>query len=120
MDQAWKLEQQYWQDVAAGDTAGFYARYLTVDGYVVLSDGVLTRDALVAGQERPGPLRDVTLSEPRMLLLEGPGLLVTYSVAAIGDGTPGYRARITSLYTWHGHEWALVLRQHTPDGPHAF
>ena len=118
MDQAWKLEQHFWQELSEGRAAGFYARHMTSDGYVVLPTGVVGRDELISRWEQHEPLT-YQLSEPRLLLVEG-NVLVQYHAVADGSWLPNYRAWITSLYTWEGADWALVFRQHTPEAPFAF
>jgi hypothetical protein len=121
MDEAWKLEQQFWEDLTHGEgAAGFYARHMTSDGYVVLPSGVVDRTELIDRWERHEPLREYELSEPRLLLVDGGSCLVHYFVACDGAWLPNYKAFITSLYTWEGAGWALVFRQHTPQGEFAF
>ena len=34
MDQAWKLEQSFWEESRAGDPAAFYRKHMIADGYV--------------------------------------------------------------------------------------
>ncbi|TQS40204.1 hypothetical protein [Cryptosporangium phraense] len=118
MDQAWKLEQHFWEELNEGRAAGFYARHMTSDGYVVLPSGVVERDDLIVRWEQHEPLT-YELSEPRLLLVDG-NVLVHYRVTADGSWLPDYKAYITSMYTWEGGEWALVFRQHTPEAEFAF
>ena len=70
MDQAWKFEQHFWEELSEGRAAGFYARHMTSDGYVVLPTGVVERDQLIARWEQHEPLT-YELSGPRLLLVEG-------------------------------------------------
>jgi len=118
MDQAWKLEQHFWQELSEGRAAGFYARHMTSDGYVVLPTGVVDRDQLIARWEGHEPLT-YELSEPRLLLVDG-SVLVHYHATADGSWLPNYRAWVTSLYIWEGSGWSLAFRQHTPEGQFAF
>jgi hypothetical protein len=120
MDEAWKLEQQFWGELTAGDAAGFYARHMTADGYVVLPTGVVERQELISRWSAHEPLREYQLSEPRLLLVDGASVLVNYRVHCDGEWLPNYRAWITSLYTWEGAGWALVYRQHTPEAAFPF
>jgi hypothetical protein len=120
MDQAWKLEQHFWEELSAGRAGAFYAKHMTADGYVVLPSGVVDRDNLIARWEGREPLREYSLSEPRLLLVDGGSVLVHYHAVADGEWLPNYRAWMTALYTWEGAGWALVFRQHTPEAPFAF
>ncbi|GAA3385294.1 hypothetical protein [Cryptosporangium minutisporangium] len=119
MDQAWKLERHFWEELSEGRAGGFYARHMTADGYVVLPNGVMNRDELIVRWEQHEPLT-YELSEPRLLLVDGGSVLIQYHASADGSWLSNYRAWITSLYTWEGADWALVFRQHTPEGPFAF
>jgi hypothetical protein len=115
MDEAWRLEQELWEAVSSGGASAFYARHMTADGFVVLPGAVVERHELIMRWETQPPLREYSLSEPRMVLVDGSSVLITYRVIADGDWLPDYHAQITALYTWIGGEWALAFRQHTPD-----
>lgn len=120
MDEAWRLEQELWQAVSTGAGSAFYARHMTADGFIVLPGGVIDRHDLIMGWETQAQLREYTLSEPRLVMVDGDSVLITYRVVADGEWLPNYQAQITALYTWVGGEWALAFRQHTPDGKRAF
>ena len=120
MDEAWKLERQFWDELGNGGASGFYARHMTADGYVVLPSGVVERQDLIDRWKSHEPLRQVELSPPRLLLVDGGSVLVHYHVACDGEWLPNYRAWVTSLYTWEGAGWSLVFRQHTPETEFAF
>jgi ketosteroid isomerase-like protein len=117
VDQAWQLEQDSWAAVVAGDAATFFAKIMTDDAFVVVPDAVLGRDDLVARFQGPPPWQRYTLDDEKLVLLDGETVLVSYHVTAERDGTPGYRGRVTSMYTWLDGGWALAFRQHTPDSP---
>jgi len=116
MDQAWALEQQLWEAVGSGGAGAFYARHMTSDGFIVLPGVVIDRNELIARWNTHQPLREYTLSEPRMVMVDGESVLISYRVTADAEWLPKYRAQVTALYTWSGGEWALAFRQHTPDG----
>jgi hypothetical protein len=120
MDQAWRLEQELWEAVRSGNAGSFYAHHMTADGFIVLPGVVLDRHELINRWETHAPLTRYSLSEPRLVLVDGDSVLITYRVDADGEWLPNYRAQITALYTWVGGEWALAFRQHTPDSPTPF
>jgi hypothetical protein len=120
MDEAWRLEQELWEAVSTGTASAFYARHMTADGFIVLPGAVVERHDLIMRWETREPLREYKLSEPRMVMVDGEGVLITYRVIADGEWLPNYRAQIAALYTWSGGEWALAFRQHTPDGDAPF
>jgi hypothetical protein len=120
MDKAWELERRFWDEMREGRAGAFYARHMTADGYTVFPDGVMERDDLILRWNSHEPLREVKLSEPRLQLVDGSSVLVNYRMYADGDWLPNYRAWVTSLYTWEGDDWALVMRQHTPESDFAF
>jgi len=93
---------------------------MTADGFVVLPGTVMERRDLIMNWESQAPLREYTLSEPRLVMVDGDSVLITYRVDADGEWLPDYHAQITALYTWSGGEWALAFRQHTPDGDQSF
>jgi hypothetical protein len=93
---------------------------MTADGYTVFPHGVVERDELIARWNSHEPLKEYQLSEPRLLLVDGESVLVHYHVTADGSWLPGYRAFVTALYIWEGDNWALVMRQHTPEADFAF
>ena len=120
MDEAWRLEQELWEAVSSGGASAFYARHMTTDGFIVVPGAVLERHELIMRWETQKPLREYTLSEPRLVLVDGSSVLITYRVVADGEWLPNYHAQITALYTWIGGEWALAFRQHTPDSDDPF
>jgi hypothetical protein len=120
MDQAWRLEQELWQAVKAGSAGAFYAKHMTTDGFVVLPGALIDRNELIMRWDTHAPLREYTLSEPRLIMVDGDSVLITYRVVADGEWLPNYHAQVTALYTWIGGEWALAFRQHTPDSPEPF
>jgi hypothetical protein len=120
VDKAWALERQFWDETLKGRAGAFYARHMTSDGYVVFPSGVVERPDLIARWESHVPLREYTLSEPRLLLVDGESVLVHYRMTADGEWLPNYQALVTSLYTAEGDSWALIMRQHTPEAPFAF
>jgi hypothetical protein len=115
MDQAWALEEEFWEAGTSGQTAEFYARVLTSDGFVVVPEGVMLRDDLLHVWHDRAPWDRYELTERHDQLVNGETLLLTYRLVASSEDTPDYRARVSSLYTWMVSRWALVFRQHTPE-----
>jgi hypothetical protein len=116
VDQAWQLEQESWAAAAAGDASAFFAKVMTGDAFVVMPGRVLERDDVIGRwSDDLAPWHSYELGEPRLVLLDGESVVVSYRVTAVSDDTPDYRAQVTSMYTWVGGAWALAFRQHTPD-----
>jgi hypothetical protein len=115
MDEAWRLERELWEAAKAGEAGEFYARHLTADGFVVLPGMVLERHELILKGTGHTPVASYELSEPRMVMVDGGSVLITYQVTAQVREQPEYRAHITALYTLVGSDWALAFRQHTPE-----
>lgn len=120
MDEAWRLERESWESVSAGTAGAFYARHMTTDAFIVLPGRTVDRAELILRWEQPKSPTSFELSEPRIVLVDGESVLISYRVKADGEWLPDYQAQITSLYTWVGKEWALAFRQHTPDGDDPF
>jgi hypothetical protein len=120
MDEAWRLEQELWEAVSSGGASDFYARHMTADAFIVIPGSVIDRHELIMRWEAHKPLREYNLSQPRLVMVDGDSVLITYRVTADGDWLPNYRAQVTALYTWSGGGWALAFRQHTPDGDAPF
>jgi hypothetical protein len=120
MDQAWALEQDFWQESSAGQAGAFYRRTMLTDGYVVLPSGVVSRDELIATWDTHQPIRTYQLSEPRLTLVDGGNVLISYKVEMDADWLPNYAAWMTALYSWEGSGWALAVRTHTPVGSFPF
>jgi hypothetical protein len=114
MDQAWAMEEEFWEAGTSGRTAEFYAKVLTTDAFVVVPTGVLLRDDLVHMWHERAPWDRYELSDRRDQLVNGETVLLSYRIVASSQETPDYRARVSSLYTWVTG-WALVFRQHTPE-----
>ena len=120
MDQAWALEQTFWEESSNGRAVDFYARHMTSDGFVVLPSRVVNRYELIADWGRKGPITSYELSEPTYTLVEGGNVVITYDVKLSADWLPEYAATMTVLYTWGVSEWSLVFRAHTPRGAFPF
>jgi hypothetical protein len=116
VDQAWQLEQESWAAAASGEAAAFFAKVMTGDAFVVLPGRILERDDVIGRwADDLTPWRSYELGTPRLVLLDGDTVAVSYRVTASSDEEPDYRAQVTSMYTWVGGGWALAFRQHTPD-----
>ncbi|HST81439.1 MAG TPA: DUF4440 domain-containing protein [Kineosporiaceae bacterium] len=114
MDQAWAMEEEFWEAGTSGRTAEFYAKVLTTDAFVVVPSGVLMRDDLLHMWQDRAPWDRYELSDRHDQLVNGETVLLSYRIAASSRDVPDYRARVSSLYTWVTG-WALVFRQHTPE-----
>jgi hypothetical protein len=115
VDQAWALEEEFWEASTSGGVSAHYARVLTADAYVVVPGGILEREDLLRQWEGRLPWVDHELSDVRMTLVNGETVVMTYRVRAHDQGGGLYQARISSVYVWAGSGWALALRQHTPE-----
>jgi len=115
MDQAWALEEEFWEASTSGGVAAHYARVLAADAFVVVPGGVLEREDLLRQWDGRPPWVDYELSDSRMVLVNGETVVMTYRVAAHDRRGRLYRARVSSVYVWEGSGWALTLRQHTPE-----
>jgi hypothetical protein len=120
MDQAWKLEQESWEAARSGRSGEFFARHMTTDAFVVMPGTLISRDRLILGWGDRKPLDRYQLAEPKMVLVDGESVLISYRVSAHAEWLPDYEAQVSALYTWSGGEWALAFRQHTPDGQTPF
>jgi hypothetical protein len=114
MDQAWALEEEFWEAGTSGRIAEFYAKVLTTDAFVVVPTGVLMRDDLLHQWYERAPWDRYELSDRHDQLVNGETVLLSYRIVASSRDTPDYRARVSSLYTWVTG-WALVFRQQTPE-----
>lgn len=114
MDEAWALEERFWESGTTGDVQDHYARVLTSDAFVVVPGRVLAReDLLRQWQDRP-PWTAYELTDRRIVLVNGETVLLSYHVTAKSTGGGDYSARVSSVYVWITG-WALAFRQHTPD-----
>ncbi|GAB3261685.1 hypothetical protein [Kineosporia babensis] len=121
MDQAWQIEQEFWQ--ASSDEVGpqqWFAKYMETDGFIVLPNRVVNRDDLVHGWHDRKPLKSWTLGEPSFTVIEGGNLVIRYEAHFEADWLPSYDAFITSVYVWGTGHWTLVCRTHTPRGSFPF
>jgi hypothetical protein len=114
MDQAWKLEQSFWEESRTGNAAAFFRRHMIAEGYVVFPNGIVTRDELISKWDDRSPLRGYELTEPRFTLVDGSTLVISYGVRTDAEWLPNYAALMTAVYTWEGTGWALAVRTHTP------
>ena len=114
VDEAWKLEEEFWQAGVSGRVHEYYARVLAVDAFVVVPGHVLVREDLLRQWDDRAAWAHYSLSESRIVLVNGETVVLTYRVNAQQIDGDAYRARVSSMYTWVGG-WALAFRQHTPD-----
>lgn len=114
MDQAWELEQEFWEELSAGTASNFYQRHMITEGYVVLPSGVVSRDELISRWSQHAAVTKYELSEPRFMLVDGANVMINYHVTMDADWLHDYSAWMTAFYTWVGAGWALAARTHTP------
>jgi uncharacterized protein DUF4440 len=114
VDQAWKLEEEFWAAGVEGRVPAYYARVLAADAFVVVPGHVLDREDLLRQWDNRAAWADYTLSEQRIVLVNGETVVLTYRVNAKQVDGDTYRARVSSMYTWVSG-WVLAFRQHTPD-----
>jgi hypothetical protein len=114
VDQAWKLEEEFWGAGVTGRVHEYYARVLAADAFVVVPGHVLVREDLLRQWDDRASWADYSLSERRIVLVNGETVVLTYRVRAQQLDGDAYQARVSSVYTWVGG-WALAFRQHTPD-----
>jgi hypothetical protein len=115
VDEAWKLEVEFWEAGAAGRIHEYYARVLAADAFVVVPGKVMVREDLLNIWDDRAAWEHYDLTEQRIVLVNGETVAITYAIKARQIGGFTYRARVSSMYTWVGGGWALAFRQHTPD-----
>jgi hypothetical protein len=120
MDQAWQVEQEFWQDSATQGPQGWCARYMATEGFIVLPNRVVSRDEAIHGWKDRPPIQSWSVSEPTFTVIEGGNLVISYQVHLDADWLPDYNAFITSLYVWGTDSWLLICRTHTPRGEFPF
>lgn len=115
MDEAWKLEEEFWRAGSSGrdSVRAYYARVLTSDAFVVVPGQVLAREELLRQWDHRSPWERYVIDDRRTVLVNGQTVVLSYRVSASGPETPRYDARVSSVYTWESG-WALAFRQHTP------
>ncbi|MFI7587424.1 nuclear transport factor 2 family protein [Spongisporangium articulatum] len=114
MEETWGLEEEFWAAGVTGDVPRYLARVLTADAFVVLPGVVLTREQLLREWEARPLWSSYALGSRRGVLINQETAVLSYRVEATDADGVGYRARVSSVYTWVG-AWALAMRQHTPE-----
>jgi len=120
VDEAWRLERELWEFAAAGRGAEYYAKHMMTEGFVILPGRIIERPELIAGWATHDRLDRYELSDPRMVMVDGDSVLIIYHVTTHSEWVPNYSGQVSALYTLAGTDWALVFRQHTPDGDAPF
>jgi hypothetical protein len=59
-------------------------------------------------------VRSDELSEPRLTLVDGSTVIVSYHVTMDSEWLPDYAAWMTAHHTWEGGDWSLAVRTHAP------
>ena len=114
MDQAWQLEEDFWQAGCEGRVKDHYARILATDAFVVVPGHTLLREDLLRQWDDRAAWRSYRISERKNVLVNGETVVLSYRVEAEQADGPTYCARVSSVYTWVTG-WVLAFRQHTPD-----
>lgn len=107
-----ELEEGFWN--AAGD-GEYYREHMAPDGLFVLPVGILDKDETVAAIERAVSWTEFELHDVRTIDLGDDEAAVCYRAEAFREnGSSGYSALISSVYTRLGGKWKLSLHQQTP------
>jgi hypothetical protein len=92
MDQAWALEEEFWQAVANGQPQAFYREHMVADGFVVMPNRIASRGELVTRWEQIAPARRCEISDPEFTVIEGGNLVITYRVSMDAEWIGDYEA----------------------------
>jgi uncharacterized protein DUF4440 len=108
------LERRGWDALSGPDGAAFYDDLMAHDALMVFPGLVLDRaDSLRAISGAP-PWKSVELSDIRVIEATPDSGIVMYLANARRDGSPPYRALMTSVYARRKGQWRLLLHQQTP------
>lgn len=113
------IEKQGWQALSTSNEAGknFYENILRDDAVMLFPGGML-----IAGKEKilgslgTQPWKSFDIRNPEIISLSGNSAVIFYKITAQREGSPVYKALISSTYAKDGEEnWKLVLHQQTPE-----
>ena len=114
------LEEEGWKALSEGRAAEFYEREMVEEAVMVLPmPVVLDKAGAVAAMSQAPPWASFSIEEPRLLRLGPDSASLVYRATAQREGSPRYRALMTSTYVRRSGAWKLALHQQTslPDGP---
>lgn len=113
-DRLLELEEGFWNAAGDGD---YYREHMAPGGLSVLPVGFLDKDETVGAIEAAEPWGEFKIYDVRTIDLGDDEAAVCYRAEAFReDGSPGYTALISSVYTRLHGEWKLSLHQQTPIG----
>lgn len=112
IDRLRELEEGFWNAAGNGD---FYREHMAPDGFCVLPVGLLDKEETVLAITAAEPWSEFKLHDVRAIDLGDDEAALCYRAEAIkDDGSAGYSALISSVYTRLAGEWKLALHQQTP------
>ena len=99
LDRLMGLEHEGWDALCSGRGADFYGGLMTVDGLMVLANGlVLDRDQVVASLADAPAWDSYRISDPRLVDLGEGATALTYGAAAVREGQQPFVGVMTSIY----------------------
>lgn len=114
-----QLEHQGWASLCDGTGAAFYGRVMTDNALMVLAHGqALDREAVAASLSQAPPWARYAITDEKLVMIDQQSAALVYTAhASRDDGTPEFRALMSSVYTRHEGQWRLSLYQQTPIPP---
>jgi hypothetical protein len=110
-----ELEEEGWRALSEDRGAEFYEREMVDEALMVLPmPVVLDKAAAVAAMAQSPPWAGFRIEEPRLVRLGPDCATLIYRATAQREGSPPYRALMTSTYVRRGGAWKLALHQQTP------
>src|ERR1700733_14988530 len=82
VDEAWKLEEEFWAAGMSGQVHQYFARVLAADAFAVVPGHVLVREDLLRQWQERAALEQFSFSEQRIVLVNGETVVLTYRVNA--------------------------------------
>jgi hypothetical protein len=114
------LEEEGWKALSEGLAAEFYEREMVEEAVMVLPmPVVLDKAEAVAAMSQAQPWASFRIQEPQLIRLGPDSAALVYRATAEREGSPPYRALMTSTYVRRSGAWKLALHQQTPlpEGP---
>jgi len=104
-------EHEGWDAVCRGDGGTFYHRAMTPDGVMIVEDGIIERDAVIAALE--GQTWDsYAMSEHRIVRLGERAAVLVYRVVA-HRGAQAFERRLATTYVYVEGRWRVAVHQQT-------